>query len=136
MPSLRVRVGAVGAAAFLLLAGPGAPPAVAAPDGHGESTGRRSGGPRTASRTSPRANFAGLGFGVGYVQAEDNICVIAERIVTVDARALAVLRRDRPDRPERAQRPVLPEGQGRPASPSGCSSGRRGRRARAVAAGP
>jgi acyl-homoserine-lactone acylase len=31
------------------------------------------------------ANYAGLGFGVGYVQAEDNICVIADRIVTVDA---------------------------------------------------
>ncbi|WP_245972629.1 penicillin acylase family protein [Actinoplanes lutulentus] len=28
-------------------------------------------------------NFAGLGFGVGYVQAEDNICVIAEKVVTV-----------------------------------------------------
>ncbi|BAL88078.1 putative cyclic lipopeptide acylase [Actinoplanes missouriensis 431] len=28
-------------------------------------------------------NFAGLGFGVGYVQAEDNICVIAEDVVTV-----------------------------------------------------
>jgi len=31
------------------------------------------------------ANFAGLGFGVGYAQAEDNICVIADRVVTVDA---------------------------------------------------
>ncbi|MEU4563470.1 acylase [Actinoplanes sp. NPDC023936] len=28
-------------------------------------------------------DFAGLGFGVGYVQAEDNICVIAEKVVTV-----------------------------------------------------
>ncbi|MEU4690566.1 acylase [Actinoplanes sp. NPDC023714] len=30
------------------------------------------------------SNFAGLGFGVGYVQAEDNICVIAEQVVTVN----------------------------------------------------
>jgi acyl-homoserine-lactone acylase len=30
-------------------------------------------------------DFAGLGFGVGYVQAEDNICVIAEKAVTVNA---------------------------------------------------
>ncbi|HEX6684561.1 MAG TPA: acylase [Candidatus Limnocylindrales bacterium] len=32
------------------------------------------------------ANYASLGFGVGYVQAEDNICVIAEKVVTVDGR--------------------------------------------------
>src|SRR5262249_27577360 len=31
------------------------------------------------------ANFASLGFGAGYVQAEDNVCTIAEKIVTVDA---------------------------------------------------
>lgn len=31
------------------------------------------------------ADFASLGFGVGYAQAEDNICVIAEKVVTVDA---------------------------------------------------
>ncbi|MEV4465023.1 acylase [Micromonospora echinofusca] len=30
-------------------------------------------------------NFASLGFGVGHVQAEDNICVIAEKVVTVNA---------------------------------------------------
>jgi acyl-homoserine-lactone acylase len=30
-------------------------------------------------------SFASLGFGTGYVQAEDNICVIAEKIVTADA---------------------------------------------------
>lgn len=30
-------------------------------------------------------DFGGLGFGVGYVQAEDNVCVIAERVLTVDA---------------------------------------------------
>ncbi|WP_282767096.1 acylase [Actinoplanes sandaracinus] len=29
-------------------------------------------------------NFASLGFGVGYVQAEDNICVIAEKVVTAN----------------------------------------------------
>ncbi|MFG1887488.1 acylase [Micromonospora sp. NPDC049051] len=29
-------------------------------------------------------NFASLGFGVGHVQAEDNICVIAEKVVTVN----------------------------------------------------
>src|SRR6266540_3219822 len=31
------------------------------------------------------ADFASLGFGAGYAQAEDNICVIAEKVVTVDA---------------------------------------------------
>ncbi|WP_404825680.1 acylase [Plantactinospora soyae] len=31
------------------------------------------------------ANFASLGFGVGNVQAEDNICLIAEQVATVDA---------------------------------------------------
>ncbi|MGW0431221.1 acylase [Micromonospora sp. NPDC003197] len=30
-------------------------------------------------------NFASLGFGAGYAQAEDNICVIADKIVTTDA---------------------------------------------------
>ncbi|MFG3697577.1 acylase [Micromonospora sp. NPDC047620] len=30
-------------------------------------------------------DFASLGFGVGYAQAEDNICVIAEKMVTVSA---------------------------------------------------
>ncbi|GGM21466.1 penicillin amidase [Micromonospora sonchi] len=30
-------------------------------------------------------DFAGLGYGVGYVQAEDNICTIAETVVTVRA---------------------------------------------------
>ncbi len=30
------------------------------------------------------AGFADLGFGTGYVQAEDNVCVIAEAIVTAD----------------------------------------------------
>ncbi|MER5332936.1 acylase [Micromonospora sp. NPDC002717] len=30
-------------------------------------------------------DFASLGFGVGYAQAEDNICVIAEKMVTVGA---------------------------------------------------
>ncbi len=30
-------------------------------------------------------NFASLGFGTGYVQAEDNICLIAEQMVTVRA---------------------------------------------------
>jgi acyl-homoserine-lactone acylase len=30
-------------------------------------------------------SFGSLGFGAGYAQAEDNICVIAERILTVDA---------------------------------------------------
>jgi acyl-homoserine-lactone acylase len=31
------------------------------------------------------ADFGSLGFGTGYVQAEDNICVIAEKVVTVNA---------------------------------------------------
>jgi acyl-homoserine-lactone acylase len=30
-------------------------------------------------------DFASLGFGVGYVQAEDNVCVIAEKVVTANA---------------------------------------------------
>ncbi|MEV4488648.1 acylase [Micromonospora coxensis] len=30
-------------------------------------------------------DFAGLGYGVGYAQAEDNICLIAETVVTVNA---------------------------------------------------
>jgi len=30
-------------------------------------------------------DFGGLGFGVGYVQAVDNLCVVAERVVTSDA---------------------------------------------------
>ncbi|MEU9504835.1 acylase [Micromonospora sp. NPDC048170] len=30
-------------------------------------------------------SFASIGFGVGHVQAEDNICVIAEKVVTVNA---------------------------------------------------
>ncbi|MGC5020299.1 acylase [Micromonospora sp. DT47] len=30
-------------------------------------------------------DFGGLGFGVGWAQAEDNICVIAEKVVTVSA---------------------------------------------------
>src|SRR2546425_248403 len=29
-------------------------------------------------------DFGSLGFGVGHVQAEDDICVIAEKVVTVD----------------------------------------------------
>ena len=44
-------------------------------------------------------DFKGLGFGYGYAFAEDNICTIAEAYVTVERRALALLRPRRPTRP-------------------------------------
>ena len=39
--------------------------------------------------------YKGLGFGYGYAFAQDNICTIAEAYVTVERRALALLRRRR-----------------------------------------
>jgi len=57
----------------------------------GEATGQILEYSADISRTSSgvphitAANVASLGFGAGYVQAEDNICLIAEKIVTVDA---------------------------------------------------
>ncbi|MEU6073290.1 acylase [Micromonospora sp. NPDC047074] len=61
----------------------GVPPAAAQHrDGGYSAEIRRAsyGVPHITART-----FADLGFGVGHVQAEDNICVIAEKVVTVNA---------------------------------------------------
>ncbi|GIJ68931.1 acylase [Virgisporangium ochraceum] len=80
MAGLCVRIVATGAAA-LVLAGPA--PAVASDRGPQlRATIER------ASYGVPHitaSSFASLGFGVGHVQAEDNICVIADRVLTVDA---------------------------------------------------
>jgi acyl-homoserine-lactone acylase len=85
MSRLRVRIVVVGLAAGLLVTGTGSVPALADPHGrHGQYWAKI----QRASYGVPHitaANFAGLGFGTGRVQAEDNICVIAERVVTVDA---------------------------------------------------
>ncbi|MEQ4303325.1 penicillin acylase family protein [Plantactinospora sp. B6F1] len=75
------------AAVALLTAGlvAGSAPAHA---GTTESAGRYSAEIRRASYGVPHitaANFGSLGFGAGYVQAEDNICAIAEKVVTVNA---------------------------------------------------
>ena len=40
---------------------------------------------RTASRTSSPSTSPGLGYGYGYVAAKDNICVLADTYVTVNA---------------------------------------------------
>ena len=59
--------------------------------------------------------FKNLGFGYGYAFAEDNICTIAEAYVTVERRALALLRpRRRLARGlhEPRERPLLPADQG------------------------
>src|SRR5687768_9704609 len=83
MVRLGVRAVAVGAAAVVLAALAGPPPAVAS--GHGSQLRAKI---QRASYGVPHItadSFAGLGYGVGHVQAEDNICVIAERVVTVDA---------------------------------------------------
>jgi acyl-homoserine-lactone acylase len=63
----------------------GATPAAGAPEG---KIGGYSAQVARASYGVPHitaADFASLGFGVGHVQAEDNVCVIAEKVVTVDA---------------------------------------------------
>ena len=91
MSGLRVRIVVVGLAVGLLAAGSGAAPALAdPPDRHGDHYWAKI---QRASYGVPHitaASFAGLGFGAGRVQAEDNICVIAERVVTADAaRALS-----------------------------------------------
>jgi acyl-homoserine-lactone acylase len=85
MSGLRRRILVVGLTAGLLVAGPGA---TAAPAERLDSHGRYWAKIQRASYGVPHitaANFGGLGFGAGRVQAEDNICVIAERVVTVDA---------------------------------------------------
>jgi acyl-homoserine-lactone acylase len=75
----------LGLSAGLLATGVGATPALADPhDRHGHYWAKI----QRASYGVPHitaANFAGLGYGGGRVQAEDNICVIAERVVTADA---------------------------------------------------
>ncbi len=83
-----VRAGVTIAAAGLLTSSllTGAAPALGTPPGkiHGYSAEIR-----RASYGVPHitaTSFASLGFGNGHVQAEDNICVIAEKIVTVDAK--------------------------------------------------
>ncbi|GAA0898541.1 acylase [Virgisporangium aurantiacum] len=87
MVRLGVRVIAVGAATVVLAALAGPPPAVAS--GHRpESQAQLRAKIQRASYGVPHItadSFAGLGYGVGHVQAEDNICVIADRVVTVDA---------------------------------------------------
>src|SRR5688572_3962100 len=93
MAGLRVRLVVGGLSVGLLLAaGAGATPALAdRADRHG--SGHYWAKIQRASYGVPHitaASFAGLGFGVGRVQAEDNICIIAGRIVTADAgRAVA-----------------------------------------------
>lgn len=87
MVRLGVRVVAVGAATVVLAALAGPPPAVAS--GHRpEDRAQLRAKIQRASYGVPHItadSFAGLGYGVGHVQAEDNICVIADRAVTVDA---------------------------------------------------
>ncbi|HEX5997224.1 MAG TPA: penicillin acylase family protein, partial [Jiangellales bacterium] len=76
----------VGVVAALVASGlaAGSAPASADPPG---KIGGYSAEIRRASYGVPHitaANFASLGFGVGHVQAEDNICVIAEKVVTAN----------------------------------------------------
>ncbi|MCM0676648.1 penicillin acylase family protein, partial [Micromonospora phytophila] len=85
MTGTPVRLGAAVAALGLVVSGLGVGPAPAA--GH-HRDGGYSAEIRRASYGVPHItarNFASLGFGVGYVQAEDNLCVIAEKVVTVNA---------------------------------------------------
>ncbi|MEU4428809.1 penicillin acylase family protein, partial [Actinoplanes sp. NPDC024001] len=67
----------------LVVAGLGVGPASGAESDHGYSALIRRasyGVPHITAR-----DFGSLGFGVGHVQAEDNLCVIAEKVVTVSA---------------------------------------------------
>lgn len=75
------RVVAVGAAAMLVGALAGPPPAVAHGNHYRAKIQRASFGVPHITAGS----FGDLGYGVGHVQAEDNICVIADRVLTVDA---------------------------------------------------
>ena len=43
----------------------------------------RSGAPSTASRTSSAKDYGSLGYGYGYAFAQDNLCVLASRVVTL-----------------------------------------------------
>ncbi|MGW5667453.1 acylase [Micromonospora sp. NPDC003776] len=77
------RLAAAATAAGLVAAGltATAVPAVAAGGGYSALIRRASYGvPHITAR-----DFGSLGYGVGYVQAEDNICIIAEQVVTVRA---------------------------------------------------
>src|SRR5512139_1784919 len=89
-PDMRSRIAAPSvaavASAILVLGvlGTSAPPASADPGigGHGylaRITRASYGVPHITA-----ADFGSLGFGEGYVQAQDNICVIADKIVTVN----------------------------------------------------
>ncbi|WP_229399577.1 acylase [Micromonospora okii] len=84
-PGLR-RLGTAATSVGLLLAAgltaTGEPAVARAGHGGYEATIRRAsyGVPHITAR-----DFAGLGFGVGYAQAEDNICLVAELIVTANA---------------------------------------------------
>ena len=85
MSAMSVRLGSAAVVAGLIVAGLGAGPAPAAglerDRGYSAVIRRASFGvPHITAR-----DFAGLGFGVGHVQAEDNICVIADKVVTVNA---------------------------------------------------
>ncbi|SCF16561.1 acyl-homoserine-lactone acylase [Micromonospora coriariae] len=76
------RLGAAGVVLGLVVAGLSTPPAGAHQRDHGYSAEIR-----RASYGVPHitaTSYANLGFGVGYVQAEDNLCVIAEKVVTVN----------------------------------------------------
>ncbi|RLP93929.1 acylase [Micromonospora sp. CV4] len=76
------RLGAAGVVLGLVLAGLSVPPAGAHQRDRGYSAEIR-----RASYGVPHitaTSYANLGFGVGYVQAEDNLCVIAEKVVTVN----------------------------------------------------
>ena len=85
MTARSVRLAAAAVVAGLVVAGLGATPSPAA--GHERDRGysvviRRAsyGVPHITAR-----DFGSLGFGVGHVQGEDNICVIADKVVTVSA---------------------------------------------------
>lgn len=90
MVGLRVRVGAAAAAVVTVVAlgPPGAAasaPGVTLAGTLGSHTYRAT--IQRASYGVPHitaASFGSLGYGVGFVQAEDNICVLAERAVTAD----------------------------------------------------
>jgi len=85
MIALSVRLCSAATVVGLLVAGLGAGPSPAAAH---EREGGYSAVIRRASYGVPHItarSFASLGFGVGHVQAEDNICVIAEKVVTVSA---------------------------------------------------
>ncbi len=85
MTAISVRLGSAATVVGLVVAGLGAGPVPASgaerDRGYSALIRRVSFGvPHITAR-----DFASLGFGVGHVQAEDNICVIAEKVATVNA---------------------------------------------------